>query len=608
MSVNKLLVFFFVFLCQIALAQNDNVQKLREVIVSDTNLKNFSKSKSIITLSDSIIKKSQSSLTALLQYNSTIYFKENGLGMVSSPSFRGTTAQQTAVVWNGININSQLLGQTDFNTISVRDFNSITVRPGGGSSIYGSGAIGGSIHLNTDLSFKNRFSNDLFLNYGSFDTFGINNKISISDPKTSLNFSISRNKSRNDYKYLETDLKNENGQFENTSLNIGFGYKLNDRNILKLYSQYYQSERHFSRTLYAESFSKYKDVNTRNLATWDYENSQLNSGIKLGFLSEQYKYFAYLNSDNFETSKVETAIANYNLGYAINSKIKINSVLEYSSSKGFGRNIGENNRVSKTASFFYNHQIAKNLQYDFSFRKEFTATFESPLLFSFGIESKLASFYKAKFNISRNFRSPTFNDLYWISGGNPKLKPENSIQTEFNNEFKFKKVNIRFSGYYNELSNMIRWIPTNGNWSPENVVDVTIYGLETALNFKKSFDKHFFSLNTSYAYTISENAATKKQLTFVPYHKLNINLEYNYKKFEFNYQHLYNGYIFTLSDNEDFLKGYQVANIGVAYDFGKTKTYKIGFQTLNIWNENYQSVPSRPLPGRNYNLFLNFKF
>ena len=79
--------------------------------------------------------------------------------MVSSPSFRGTTAQQTAVVWNGININSQLLGQTDFNTVSTRGYNSIAVKAGGGSVVYGSGAIGGTIHLNNDLKFKKTFKN-----------------------------------------------------------------------------------------------------------------------------------------------------------------------------------------------------------------------------------------------------------------------------------------------------------------------------------------------------------------------------------------------------------------------------------------------------------------
>jgi len=148
MTLRKLVLFFVLICCQYALAQDSIAIKLQEVSISDLQLKKHSESQSVLKLSDSIIKNNKPSLTSLLNYNSLIYFKENGLGMVSSASFRGTTAQQTAVIWNGININSQLNGQTDFNTISTRNFNSISVRSGGGSAIYGSSAIGGSIHLN----------------------------------------------------------------------------------------------------------------------------------------------------------------------------------------------------------------------------------------------------------------------------------------------------------------------------------------------------------------------------------------------------------------------------------------------------------------------------
>ena len=156
-------IFVFLFLGCSLWAQDSTAILLREVEVSDHLLKDFSKTQNITTLSDSIIKRNASFLTSLLNYNSLIYFKENGLGGASSPSFRGTTASQTAVVWNGININSQLLGQTDFNTINSLGFNSITVKPGGGSVLYGSGAIGGSIHLNTDLYYYKKFENEVFL-------------------------------------------------------------------------------------------------------------------------------------------------------------------------------------------------------------------------------------------------------------------------------------------------------------------------------------------------------------------------------------------------------------------------------------------------------------
>jgi iron complex outermembrane receptor protein len=89
---------------------------------------------------------------------------------------------------------------------------------------------------------------------------------------------------------------------------------------------------------------------------------------------------------------------------------------------------------------------------------------------------------------------------------------------------------------------------------------------------------------------------------------LTADLAYSFRKMTFNYQYLFNGYVYTLSDESTILKEYSVSNMGINYTFGKTNTYSIGFQTLNIWNENYQSVPSRPLPGRNYQININFKF
>ena len=65
--------------------------------VTTKDFNTFSETKSILRLNDSLITKNGASLTSLLKFNSSVYFKENGLGMVASPSFRGTTAQQTAV-------------------------------------------------------------------------------------------------------------------------------------------------------------------------------------------------------------------------------------------------------------------------------------------------------------------------------------------------------------------------------------------------------------------------------------------------------------------------------------------------------------------------------
>lgn len=597
------------FLCQCICAQNDSIVRLNEVTVSDSQLRKFSNSQSVLRLNDSIIRKNRTSLTSLLNYNSVVYFKENGLGMVSSPSFRGTTAQQTAVIWNGININSLFNGQTDFNAISTRGFNSISVRAGGGSPVYGSSAIGGSIHLNNDLSFGNKFENVLELAYGSFNTFNGNYSIAVSDERFSAQASISRNSSDNDYPYLNTKLKNENGQFYNTSLNVNFGYRLDSKNLLKFYSYLFESQRHFSGTLAAPSKSKYLDLNTRNLLEWVGSYGKFTSKTKVAFLSEKYKYYENAATSIFNDATAKTIIAKYDLGYRLNPKMEWNAIIDFTQTKGEGEEIGINTRRIGSGVLLLKHSPFKRFLYEIAVRKEITNDYKSPVLFSVGTNYSLTNFYKVKVNGSRNFRIPTFNDLYWQGSGNTNLKPESSYQVELGNDFKFKNIGFSVTGYYIKIKDLLRWTPNaGGNWTPSNVSNVATYGAEVLVNSTKKIGKSRLDLNATYAYTVSRDEEKQKQLIYVPFHKFTAALAYSYKNISAHYQYLYNGKVFTSSDNFYSVDDYLVSNLGATYDFGKKKNFQLGVDVLNLFNENYQSVSPRPMPGRNYSINLNFKF
>jgi iron complex outermembrane receptor protein len=56
------------------------------------------------------------------------------------------------------------------------------------------------------------------------------------------------------------------------------------------------------------------------------------------------------------------------------------------------------------------------------------------------------------------------------------------------------------------------------------------------------------------------------------------------------------------------LKEYQVSNLSVCVQKWRIDHYKIGIQALNLFNENYQIVEVRPMPGSNYNLTLTIKY
>lgn len=609
MTKKYLFIIAFLLGCTAVHAQQDTIA-LKEVVISDTQLRDFSQTQSVQKITDSVIGINQSSLTNLLQYNTVVYFKENGLGMVSSPSFRGTTAQQTAVVWNGININSQLNGQTDFNTVTTRDFNEVSVRAGGGSVIYGSSAIGGSIHLNDKVSFNQKFSNRIRANYGSYNTVGIHYDTRFATEKFGIVASVSRNSSDNDYDFADGSGHNRNGQYYNNSYNVTAGYTLNAYNTLRLYSYLYDGDRHFSLMLPSDTRTKYHDFNTRNMLEWVLEKQQFISKLKAAHLHEEYKYYPNIYNKSYTYGRVETIIGRYDVLYKFTDNIKLNAVADYSRNSGFGSDIIIKTRNTGALSMLFSHNVASWLLYEAGVRKEATDTYKSPLLYSAGVKLQPVRFYALKLNTSKNFRVPTFNDLYWQDGGNPDLKPESSWQAEAGNAFTFGNFNLSLTGYYIKLKDMLRWVPVIGVWRPMNTDRVTTKGLELLGNYKKQFGLHSLDAIVTYAYTRSEDDATGKQLIYVPYHKATGAVAYGYKRFYAYVQGLYNGEVFTRTDNNARynLDAYVTANAGASYSYGAKVKYTLGVQLLNLANYDYASVDSRPMPGRNYMINLTLKF
>ena len=617
MTLRKILFSLFVLVCQFISAQNDSINKLKEVVVSDANLKKYSSSQSVLKLNDSIINKNEGLLTDLLNFNSTLYFKEYGRGMLSTVSFRGTTSSQTAVIWNGININSQMNGSTDFNTISGSDYNSISVKAGGGSILYGSGAIGGTVHLNNDLGFYNRFENNLKLDYGSFNTIGINYKSNIATEKWSAQIGFSKNSSTNDYKYLNKytwkgeQRWNQNGQYDVITVSANLGYKLNDTNVFKFYSQTSNTDRNTSLVTESEMKSKYVNGFNRNLLEYEGNFGRFTTNLKTAYIFENYQYFADNSTNQYTYGKTENLITKADLGYQLFKSTQVNGILDYNRTNGYGTGFGNHVREISSASLLVKQDFSAYWKNEFGIRKEFTNNYESPVLFSLGSSYQFNKLYNLKLNVSRNFRIPTFNDLYWETGGNPDLKPESSYQAEIGNVFTFKDISLTQTFYYIKIKDLLQWVPgKNGIWTPQNKDKVNSYGAETLLSWKKQFGKNNFNANASYAYTVSEDDATGNQLFFVPYNKVTSSVSYSRNRITAYYQFLYNGFVYTRADNnpDEIINDYTVSNLGIDYAFKFLNSFKLGFQVLNIFNENYESLENRPMPGRNFNMYITLKF
>jgi iron complex outermembrane receptor protein len=94
--------------------------KINEVVVSRNTINDESAGyKKTMIDSSVMVKYSNSAIADLLSENTEVFIKSYGMGGTATPSFRGTDASHTLVDWNGININSPMLGQTDLSLIPV---------------------------------------------------------------------------------------------------------------------------------------------------------------------------------------------------------------------------------------------------------------------------------------------------------------------------------------------------------------------------------------------------------------------------------------------------------------------------------------------------------
>lgn len=601
------IIFLFLLCNSFAYAQLDSIQNLPEVVLTDAKLLHFSQGFKVEKLSDSVVERNATSLTETLQYNSSIYFKENGFGMVSSPSFRGTNAAQTAVIWNGININSVFTGQTDFNTISPSNYDAISIRSGGGGVQYGSGAVGGSIHLNNNFSFKKKNATEFGLRYGSFSTIAANATATQSNDNNYLNVGVDFINSENDYDYVGRNQTNNHGHFLRFSAKVNAARKLK-RGVASWNSEYSYNDRNFSGSLNTLGKDAYNDLNTRNLWQLQQKFGIFNTTASFAHLFEQYRYYPDSEKHYYDGGKANTLIGALQTEIFLLKKLRLNGKIEYNYVDAKGENVGDNSRKTLAAVALMNHKVSDQLSYGLNVRKEFLNDFDNPFLFSADAKWSVTDNYALRFNGSKNYRVPTFNDLYWYAGGNLDLTPETSYQVEIGQEFNFGELKTDVAVYYISSEDLIKWVPGNGGlWEPVNISETQNYGVEVNLDYAIKFNnQHNLSLNANYSYTKAEDLEKQKQLIYVPLHKARGTLQYDFKNLSAYVQGLFNGEAFTTTDNSDNVDAYSVYNLGMNYILPFNPKITFGGRLKNVFNTYYENVAYRPMPSRSIEIFLNF--
>ena len=233
-----------------------------------------------------------------------------------------------------------------------------------------------------------------------------------------------------------------------------------------------------------------------------------------------------------------------------------------------------------------------------------------------------------KTSVARNYRYPTMDDLYFKPGGNPNLKPEQGftydggIEAFLQAESFLMKMNI--SAFDSYITDWILWTPNaKGYWQPSNLKKVHNYGTEMMATAELKIKRQWkIALTGNYAYTPSINNSDKldandasygKQLVYVPRHSANLNGRLSWRTWTLTYQWTYYSERFTTTSNEvsyitGRLKPYYMNDVSLEKTFQWRRVHaSVKCVVNNLLGSEYVTVLSRPMPGRNFEIFLEVR-
>ncbi|MBA3827296.1 MAG: TonB-dependent receptor [Taibaiella sp.] len=595
--------------------------------VNDTRMKSFSAGQKIKTIDSIVTQQYQlQNIGNLLSQQVPVFVKSYGFNALATLNFRGSSSAQSIVVWNGIPINNAALGLADISQLPVSLFDKVSVAYGSSAALLGSGNVGGALILENDKPLFNplpKTSVSAALGAGSFGQYLASINYRYSNSKWYFSFNSFGQLADNGFQYktLSGDnTTNINSRLQSGSIMLQSCYRLNTSSTIGLSVWYQQYFREIPAALFeSQSLKNEHDNSLRTLLIWDHKKKTTRLYAKAAFTKDVMTY-----EDN--AIHLTTANTSYQLYAEIGIEQKlseISNLLIYVPVQIGWIDIGYATKDQDRAALVGAYDIRffnRKLNIAATTRGEVINT-QSILLPGLGVSYQLNYWLSLRANVQRTYRAPTLNELYYSPGGNPSLKPEQGWNEDAGytiNRSISPAISIHHDValYNREIRDWIIWFG-GAIWTPHNIAIVRSQGIETENKILLDVRKWHFHLgvNTANVFAIVESSyivndnSIGKQIPYTPLYLGQLNVGFYYGQFYFNYNHTLTGYRYITTDQSEYLPSYNTGNIQLSYDATiHTSAVTLSVQINNIWNNSYEVVAYRPMPGINWLTGIKFRF
>lgn len=573
-----------------------------------------------------IYNKANWQISELLNISPGMFIKDyGGLGGLKTLSLRGTSASQTLIMLDGIKLNSIQNGIVDLSIIPSSLINGIEISRSGSSAFFGGNAIAGCINILTQNNIIDKFVLKTNFKYGSYNDFLTNLTFSFPLDYIGITSSIELTNSSGKYPFIidyygiEQEFIRQNADFSNLVVSLAekivfSDWVENSRLMLRWTNRgapgavvQGKIENSFARlnekeVLFINSFKHI--INDESTLAFD-----LN--LKYNELNYSDTSFIVQKENNYYNTEFNLN-ANYNFVLiGIMTKLILEGNINLLTGDNLKNlNTGKADRTNLAGSFLVTIPIKfDNWLFKFlgASRLDYFSDWKLFATFSGGTFIENMNFpLSLRFQISNNYRMPSFNELYYFNYGSTNLVPEESISLNLGFSTRlFSLINLDIDGFYINNTNQIVSVPQSPiNWNAENIGKVITKGIELNTNLAM-FDS---LLQLSLSYTLqkssdeSNNSLTKgKLIPYIPQELLSGYAFFNLSPLTFAIFTEYTGFRFALPDNHknSLLPEVIIIDLTSNYFFYISKTkINFSFNIKNLFNTRYSLIVNYPMPGR----------
>lgn len=514
-------------------------------------------------------------------------------GIQGDISLRGSSYEQVAVLVDGIKLMDPQTGHYNLDIpLTIFDLEAVEVTKEAASSLYGAGALAGSINLVTKKPQKQVLNLESF--FGEHALFG--QAFSLSLPQKDFAARISFDHKLAKAARPNTDFDCQTGSFyltkdlDSASIDTLLGWQKKDYGADSFYSNLFPEEEEHTETLFIKS----------------------RLDLKLDNFLLKNNLFLRKHDDKFILRRNNPTSVNYHTNYiygfdsSANYPLKLGN-LTFGISSGIDQinstNMGKHSRLYEAGIFGLNFDSGNRISADLRFRLDHYQKWPAQQSFNFGLKARLID-DRLNFRTSaaKSFRIPTFTDLYYSDAGNKgnqNLGVEKSYSYVCGLDYKINSFDLSIEGFFRRGIDLIDWTRRSSSlaWEATNLSSVDFKG--GTFNSKISPDLAYKSLkldNITFSYSYID--ATKKASGFfskyaldILMHQLILGINSRIFGLGLNWQLTYN--------KRYYGETYFVGNFSIGKKFSN-KNYIIEpfFKIDNFTNTEYSETSGVLQPGR----------